>query len=375
MGVAAQPKVGGVASVAGSERPRAREPDRWQGEPLAVELLVDAFAGIDPRTDGEVFCRRLCETFIDATPVTRVAIVLADGTHSTIATRTGSAPADAAGLPLVGPVVRIEPRREPAVSALGVTTITPLSAGGCWLGAVVADRGGTPFLLTPAEQRLMAGVARMIAVAAGSWLAMRRRSEALLAEERTHLAQEIHDRVVQDLFGASLVLSAPTRLSGHEQATCEKSLSRALGELEGILHAWVADCEEAPPAVEPLDLRPLQQRYSDLPVTWTWSAPTSFPPPAAALVLDFLDEALRNVRKHALPHAVEVVGRHTHAGTTVEVRNDRRRAGAATSGAAARAGLGLRLLAVRARQQGAAVESHPLPGGRWCTSLLLGRGA
>jgi nitrate/nitrite-specific signal transduction histidine kinase len=344
-----------------------REP--CQGESLAAELLVDAVTSMDPLTQGEVFCRRLCKTFLDSTPMRRVAIALADGTHGTTCTTAGAhgSQAGEGGVPLVEPVVRIEPRREPWQSEVGVTTVAPLSLGGRWLGAVFADRGGEAFVLTTEEQRLLAGVGRMIGVAAGTWLAMARRSEALLAEERTQLAQQIHDRVVQDLFGVSLVLAAPSALSNGERASCEESLSGALGELDGILSGRIEACERAPAVEESIDLGSLRRRYADLPATWHWSAPTTFSPGRAALVRDFLDESLRNVRKHARPRTVEVLGSRSSGGTAVEVRND----GRVPSRPGRQSGLGLRLLAVRARQHGAVIESRALPSGRWRASLWI----
>lgn len=329
--------------------------------------------GLAGRTDGELFCRRLCRSFIDIGCFTRAAIVLADATQSVAATSTcsGTEPAAAGGIPLIAPVVSIDLQRPPTESALAVTAVTPLCAGGRWLGVVFANRGGEPFVLTAAEQQVVANVARMLSIAVGAWLAMCRRTDALLAQERVQLAHEIHDRVVQDLFGASVMLGAPSRLSGDERATCEASLSRALGELDRILRARVAAGDYAPECDETIDLRPLRRRYSDLPVSWRWDAPATLPSSSAALVLEFIDEALRNVRKHALSRSVEVVARETAACMTVEVTNDGRGDGAEPRRLDGRSGLGLRLLKARARQHGAAVETALLPDGRWCASLRL----
>ena len=83
------------------------------------------------------------------------------------------------------------------------------------------------------------------------------------------------------------------------------------------------------------------------------------------LAQSVLSEAMRNIGKHADPSRVEVaVGRDADT-FTLEVRNDGVRAGARG------AGMGLRLAAFEALQQGGVVEFGPCPNEGWRVRLVV----
>ena len=98
------------------------------------------------------------------------------------------------------------PRRE-------TLTCTPVSAGGRWLGVIFADRGGSRFELTDEERHAMWTLGKTAALAASVRIATSQQGRARLLEARIDLAREIHERVVQRLFGVSLVLGSEHGLS------------------------------------------------------------------------------------------------------------------------------------------------------------------
>jgi signal transduction histidine kinase len=95
--------------------------------------------------------------------------------------------------------------------ALGPTIAIPLRAFGGALGALVAARapGGAPF--TEAEVAMAAEFGRQTSVVLA--VARNRRDRTALdrAEERSRIAHDLHDHVVQRLFGTGLALQAIAR--------------------------------------------------------------------------------------------------------------------------------------------------------------------
>ena len=76
-------------------------------------------------------------------------------------------------------------------------------------------------------------------------------------------------------------------------------------------------------------------------------------------------EALRNIAKHADPTRVEVAVSRDDEDFMLEVRNDGARSGSGEPG------MGLRLAAFEALQQGGVVESGPVDGDGWRVRLVV----
>src|SRR5205823_9490106 len=93
---------------------------------------------------------------------------------------------------------------------LGVTTLvcTPMSAGGYAYGVICADRGGGTFELSDGERHLLWTLGKTAALVAAARNATRQQERARRLGERIDLAREIHERVLQRLFGVSLALSS-----------------------------------------------------------------------------------------------------------------------------------------------------------------------
>jgi signal transduction histidine kinase len=84
---------------------------------------------------------------------------------------------------------------------------TPISAGGRWFGALVAEREeDRP--LQEAERQTLWTLGKVAALAASARIATRQQERAQRLTERIDLAREVHESVVQRLFGVRMMLGA-----------------------------------------------------------------------------------------------------------------------------------------------------------------------
>ena len=144
------------------------------------------------------------------------------------------------------------------------------------------------------------------ALAASVRIATNTQGQARLLQTRIDLAREIHERVVQRLFGISLALGSEHGLSEEARRRCADEMQAALEDLRDALSRPLA------PAV--LDtgstLRGELERYAghdeDLPLEVQWKEGVEVPPDLEPIAQSVLAEALRNARKHARPTRVGV---------------------------------------------------------------------
>jgi signal transduction histidine kinase len=251
----------------------------------------------------------------------------------------------------------------------GITTLTctPVSAGGRWLGVLFADRGGGNFTLTEQERYLMWTLGKTAALAASARIATSQEGRARLLATRLDLAREIHERVMQRLFGVSLVIGSSGGLGPEERRRCAEEIRAALADLRSALSRPLAPPERDTGVTLREELARLGRHYGDLPLEVEWEKDVEVPEGVESLAQSVLAEALRNARKHARPRSLRVrVGRAD--GTFVlEVRND----GGRDDSVSRRAGMGLRLAAVEALSLGGVVEFGPDGPGEWRVRLMV----
>lgn len=237
----------------------------------------------------------------------------------------------------------------------GVTTITctPVAAGGQWLGVIFADRGGLPFELTAEERNSMWTLGRTAALAASVRIATSQQGRARLLQSRIDLARDIHERVVQRLFGVSLVLGSDLPLSDEARQRCTAEMQAALTDLREAITRPLAPPGADTGATLREELKRLGLHYRDLPLELEWDEGFEVPDEMEPLAQAVLAEALRNARKHASPSSVRVRVGQVDGTFVLEVRND----GLDDAPRAARGtGMGLRLAAFEALQLGGVVE-------------------
>ena len=259
-------------------------------------------------------------------------------------------------------------RRElPAASIerLGITNLAcvPLSAGGRGYGVVLADMGARSEITEP-ERELLWMLGKVSALAYQARIAMRQQERARQLTDRLDLARELHERVVQRVFGVSLALDTDEPLTTATRQRCAAELRAAQEDLRESLQRPLAPLPKVTPH---MTLHEELERLSGDGLRVAWEEGAAIAPEHEALAQSVLTEAVRNARKHAPDADVEVHVRREGDAVAVEIVNDgvvvgRRRPGA---------GMGLRLAAFEALAQGGAVDFGLTPPDRWHVRLVL----
>jgi len=254
----------------------------------------------------------------------------------------------------------------------GVTKLacTPVAAGGHWLGVMFADCGGGDFTLSDSDRQTMRALGRTAALATHVREATVQRERGTLLLERVGLARDVHERVMQRLFGVSLALGAHEgELGAEERARCAGEVSNALAELRDALTRSLDPIGEASRATLRDELDRLGQQFKDLPLRVEWEPDAEVPAGLEPLAVSVLGEALRNVEKHSTTDEVRVAVRSGDGAFSLEVRN----AGLLDDDAGADgpgAGIGLRLASYEAMQRGGVLE-FGREGEEWRVRLVL----
>jgi signal transduction histidine kinase len=252
----------------------------------------------------------------------------------------------------------------------GVTTLTctPVSAGGRWLGVIFSDRGGRRFTLSDEERQTMLAFGRAAALAATARIGVSEQVRARALSGRLELARELHERVVQRLFGVSLALGAEHELSEEERERCAAEIHQALSDMRAAVSKPLTEPPLDTGATLGEEIQRLRHHYPRLPVEVEWERGVMPPDDLEPLVQAVLAEALRNCDRHADPTSVSIAISSTGDAFFLEVRNDgvRKRPNAQRS-----AGMGLRLSALEAIQKGGMVEFGPVGDAEWRVRVVL----
>jgi signal transduction histidine kinase len=357
----------------------------------ALDVFVELLSEMDedPESSGREFYDRFCEAVCRVTSMERAGLFLYDDARQ-IVVPVGSHGVEPGLLANVYGTLEETPIAQRALSEdavveasdalerevparyarlAGVTTLTctPVSAGGRWLGVILADRGGGKFELTQPEQYLMWTLGKTAALAASARIATSQQGRARLLSARIDLAREIHERVMQRLFGISLVLGSERGLSDEERTRCAQEIQGALADLRSALSRPLA-----PPSVDTGatlrgELDRLDRHYKDLPLAVEWEEGTDVPANLEPLAQSVLAEGLRNAHKHATPTHVRVHVGGVDGTFLLEVRND---GVPERPGPSRGTGMGLRLAAVEALQRGGVVEFGP-EADEWRVRLVV----
>jgi signal transduction histidine kinase len=353
-------------------------------EPL--EVFVELLAELDTDTTSTDFYDRICEAICRLTTMERAAIFMADvGRRRAVVTgshggsfRDLTLPSSLIATPIVSDALRGDAvvvaddmeRQVPHqyLERYGITTLTctPLSAAGHAYGVILADRGGGRFEIEHGERHLLWTLGKTAALVATARNATRSQERTRRLTDRIELAREIHERVVQRLFGVTLALSTESPLDAEQRERCRMEVQEALVDLREALerplapvpqHTGTTLADELARAVEAGPPAP--------PVTVHWDPDVSVPPAVEPLAQSVLTEALRNVAKHAQATSVRVqVGADADT-FTLEIRND------GVGSGARGVGMGLRLASFEALQQGGVVDFGAPADGEWRVRLVV----
>jgi len=216
--------------------------------------------------------------------------------------------------------------------------------------------GRRDLLWTLGKTLALASVARTAAVNA---------ERARELQERIDLARDIHDSVVQRVFGVSMAL-AQGPVAEATRVRCEGELLTALDDLRAALQRPLGRVARETHDALAAQLQRTSGEMPGLTVTVDGDVPP-IPVGVEALMQSVLAEALRNVHKHANASRLLVRVRQADGLLTLEVEND----GVAGRRHLGPPGLGLRLAALEALALGAIIEFGERVPGTWQVRLVV----
>ena len=368
----------------------------------AIEIVVDLLAQIESDDAPGAFYDRLCEAICRVTSMDRAVLfrydaaarrVSAAGVHGLDLSLFDNFPFNPDSTPIARQalmedrVIEISdaassllPPRYASIIQDTVLVCTPMSASGRWVGVVLSDRPRSAGPLGDAERHLLWTLGKTAALAAIARVATFQVERARQLENRIDLAREIHDGVVQRLFGVSLVLSSGQTMDDETQLRCAEEVQTALEDLRTAVQRPLGRAARVTASTlreEIGHLRAAAQEDQDGPEITLHDpddALSTLPADGEALAQSVLVEAVRNARKHAKPTQIDVSLLVHDDALVLEVANDgvldapgARRPGAPMTG------MGLRLAAFEALQVGGVVEFGKRDGGRWVVRLVVPR--
>ncbi len=353
----------------------------------ALELLSDVLSGVDEEHGSDRFFSRLAEAVCRLAQMDRAVIFSYDDARRRVHA------AGAFGVALDGftdghvtvesaPVARQALTEDRVIEVLPADghdisedfaelvgdhalVYVPIVAAGRWIGVILAEpaRGTSP--IDDPKRDLLWMLGKTIALASSSRIATYETERARELEERIDFARDIHDGVVQRLFGVSLALSSEQPLTAEARARCAAEVRAALGELRSALQRPLG--RSSPPTGTTLadELDRLSAEHPDLGLAIE-GAVSGVPAGLEPLAQSVLTEAVRNARKHSDAHRL-LVRTHCDDGTFVlEIEND-----GVPALRAASTGVGLRLAALEALQAGGLVEFGERQPGTWQVRLVV----
>jgi signal transduction histidine kinase len=252
------------------------------------------------------------------------------------------------------------------VSLLGEGRLfcVPITASGRWIGVVLCDRPGRR-KLSERQRNLLWTLGKSAALAAMARIATFEGERARELQQRIDLAREVHDGVVQRLFGVSLALDAGGDFPPAERRRAAAEIQGALVDLRTVVQRPLGRTPR-PTAVRLADeLERIVALHAELPIEVDPGADLTLPLHLEPLAQSVLVESIRNVNKHAAPTYVQVRAGRERGAFILEIENDGL---AAVSGST---GMGLRLAAFEALQAGGFIEFGQREPGVWKVRLVV----
>jgi signal transduction histidine kinase len=353
----------------------------------ALELLVEVLSSASSEMDRHGFYSHLAEALCRLAGMRRAVVFrYDDATHSVVAAGSHgidrsrfsrvhisieSAPGAARAL-AEDRVIEVRPPAAHEIppefaSLVGDHPLVyvPMAAAERWPGVIIAEPLDSESPLDDARRDLLWTLGKTLALASIARIATFNGERARELQERIDLARDIHDRVVQRVFGVFMALSSGPV---HEttRIRCESELQTALNDLRSALQRPLGRVSRPTRTTLEAELKRIAIEVPDLRLTVDGAVP-AIPTEHEALIQSVLAEAVRNARKHSIATALVVRVRSTDGLLVLEVENDgvgeRRRVGPA--------GMGLRLTAIEALQVGGVVEFGERVPGTWQVRLAV----
>ncbi len=357
-----------------------------------LELMSDLLLGVGEGSPPDAFFSSLCEAICRLTSMKRAVLVRYDRTRR----RVRAVGAHGIELDVFAdlfvtidsvPVAREALARDRILEVDGAADFkvpaavrellegvrivcTPMAAAGRFVGVVLSERlpdapemdeDGRHLLWTLGKAIAMASVAREVT-------AYDEQSRQL--QQRIDLAREIHEGVVQRLFGVSLALSHHELLDADSQARCAQEVQTALGDLRTALMSPLGHASRPTTVTFAEELERVRALYPDLEIVLEGGTTEEVPASLEALAQSILLEAVRNAHKHARATFVKVTLHNDGSTFVLEVRND----GAPLHHDGRGGGVGLRLATFEALQHNGVLEYGESEPGAWQVRLVVPSG-
>ena|GEM_PF-400155 len=360
------------------------------GELQAVEVICDLLLGIDEGDPPTAFFGSLCEAVCRLTSLTRAVLFSYDPGQRRVRAL------GAHGLEVEPylelhvtidsvPVARESLQRDEVLEVVGgadfkipahlrdrlaglTLVCTPMQAAGRCVGVVIGERDPAVEGISEEERLLLKTLGKAIAMAVVAREVTRYHERSRQLQQRIRLAQEIHEAVVQRLFGVSLALASPTPLAEQTRRRCADEVERALADLRAALRRPLG--EAAGPTGRRLGEELARQREAfPKPPLRVVGDPNAVPQELQEVARAVAVEGLRNARKHAQPTFLEVGIAVSPQRFVLTVEND----GVPPRSEEPLPGIGLHLLSLQALSHGGRIEFGAAGGQRWRLRLTVPR--
>ncbi|MCW3003349.1 MAG: hypothetical protein JWQ20_2647 [Conexibacter sp.] len=242
----------------------------------------------------------------------------------------------------------------------------PLAAGGRGFGVILAE--GPERSLSDEEREALRSLGKVCALALSARLATRQQSDARHLADRIDLAREIHERVVQRVFGVVMALQSGALLDEADQRRAAAELGAALDDLRDAMGRPLAATPRLVTSTLRDELVRIEANAEQEAIDVRWQDGVTIPTIFEPVTQSVLGEAIRNARRHATPQRIDIVVRGDADTVELEITNDG--VGAAQRGGA---GMGLRIAAFEALQHGASLTFGPTGAEHWHVRLVLPR--
>ena len=356
----------------------------------ALELFVQVLSHSEPSAaPGDGFYDRLCEAVCRLARMRRAVIfrydtarrrVHAAGAHGLDLEQFAGAHVTVESLPITARSLRddivveatgdlrdqVPPEYRDLFPEPVRLVCAPMAAAGRSIGVILADRLLSDPPLDDSEHDLLWTLGKAAALASVARIVATQAEKASQLEQRIDLAREVHEGVIQRLFGVSMALDGDDGdLAADARARCASEVQVALTDLRAALKRPLGRAPRATQTTFFSEVERLSRVHPDLGVTLETGAEGDVPALLEPLAQSVLTEAIRNAHKHAAPTRVSVRVGRTDGTFVLEMIND------GVKDARGRAGMGLRLAALEALQLGGVIEFGERAPGTWQVRLVV----
>jgi signal transduction histidine kinase len=354
----------------------------------ALGVFVRAMAGMEEATpESASFYSGLCEAVCAAVNVDRAVMFLYDEGRRRVRP-VGAYRIDRDRFPPEGvaledaPLSRVALEEDRVVDALdtpgggfgrpdlaelpeGDLAYVPIAAGGSWYGVMVVEQTtGEP--LPAAERDALWIAGKVVAFAAEARRATRHQEQARQLEHRLTLVRQVHEQVIQRLFGLGLVLASDAPLEGEARERARVEIEATQADLRQLLHGPRLQTG-APTAMRLAEeVERLRRAHDTVELRSDLEPGVEVPESFESLAQSVLGEAVRNALKHGEPTVLHVSLRRLDDALAMTIDSD-----GARGTERGTSGLGLRLAAVEALQAGGLLEFGSRGENGWRVRLLL----